>query len=81
MVQAVVESSFLFDCNVRPWLQGDIKKMQGMVDKCYRSVWNHEKVLRMHQEGVNSYGLRRELGIDSLRLKIEKRTLERVGHV
>ena len=67
MVQAVVESSLRFDCNVRPWLQGDIKKMQGMVDKCYRSVWNHGKgppLMRMQQEGVNSYGVRRELGID-----------------
>ena len=33
VVQAVVESSSLFDCNVRPWLQGDIIEMQGMVEK------------------------------------------------
>ena len=38
IVQAVVESNLLFDSSTRPWNTTSIRKLQSMVDKCYRSV-------------------------------------------
>ena len=35
----------------------------------------------MQEEGVNMYDVRKMLGVKSLRVKIEKRVLERIGHV
>ena len=55
-----------------------------MVDKAYRWVWCGGKgpPLRvMKEKGVNMVDVRKELGVMSLRWKIEKRVLERIGHV
>jgi hypothetical protein len=35
----------------------------------------------MEERGINKYDLRRELGVDTLEIKIAKRSLERIGHV
>ena len=84
IVQAVVESTMLFDCSARAWTVTDMAKMQSMADKCYRWIWNEGRgltLLRMEREGVNSFEIRRVLGITSIRTKIETRALERMGHV
>ena len=65
VVQAVVESSLLFDCNARPWTVGDLNRFQSVVDRFYRYIWNNGKglpLVRMQEEGVNVYEVRRQLG-------------------
>ena len=84
VVQAVVETTLLFDCSVRAWTPTDIQKFQSVADRAYRFVWNNGKpltLIRMQNEGVNSYEIRRQLNIESIRTKIECRALERMGHV
>ena len=84
IVQAVVESTMLFDCQARSWTNTDLRKFQSAADKCYRFVWNDGKglpKLRMQAEHTNSYNIRLQLEIHSIRYKVEKRALERVGHV
>ena len=84
VVQAVVELSLLFDCNARPWTVGDLNRFQSMVDRFHRYIWNNGKglpLVRMQKEGVNGYEVRRQLGITSIRSKVEIRALERIGHV
>ena len=83
-VQARVESTMLFDSAVRPWSKTDINKMQSVVDKAYRHIWNGGRglaLIRMQETSTNSYQIRKELGIPSIRCKIEKRALERIGHI
>ena len=55
-----------------------------MVDRCYRWVWCRKTMpplVQMQKEGKNMADVRRELGVRSIRWKIEKRVLERIGHV
>ena len=82
--KSCVESTILFDCYTRTWYKKDIKKMQSNIDRCYRRIWSNgrEAPLRqMQREGVNMQGIRNILGVRSLRVKIEKRCLQRIGHV
>ena len=84
IVEASVESSMLFDCQARTWKVAEIQKMQKLVDRAYRYVWSDKKgppLMQMQREGKNMFDVRRELGVHSLRWKIEKRTMERIGHV
>ena len=83
-VQATVESTMLFDSAVRPWSKTDINKMQSVVDKAYRHIWNSGRglaLIRMQETSTNSYQIRKKLGIPSIRYKIEKQALERIGHI
>ena len=84
MVEACVESSLLYDCQVRVWYKRDMKRLQSWMDKCYRYVWsdrNGEPLRQMEMRGVNMQDVRSCLGVKSVRWKIEKRVLERIGHV
>ena len=83
IVEAMVESTMLFDCSVRPWYVRDIKKLQSQVDKMYRHIWckNRPPLLKMQEDGVNMQDIRNKLEIKTLRWKIEKRVLQRIGHV
>ena len=84
VVEACVESSLLYDSQVRVWYSRDINKLQKWVDKCYRYVWsdrNGEPLRLMERKGMNMQDVRRCLRVKSLRWKIEKRVLERIGHV
>ena len=61
-----------------------MKKMQSFVDRCYRWVWSRKTkppLEQMKEEGKNMADVRKELGVRSIRWKIEKRVLERIGHV
>ena len=61
-----------------------IKRLQKWMDKCYRYVWsnrNGEPLRQMEARGVNMQDVRVCLGVKSIRWKIEKRVLERIGHV
>ena len=84
VVQAVVESTMLFDCNARSWTNSEIKRLQSVVDKSYRRIWNNGQGLalkRMERERVNMFQVRNDVEITSLRTKIEVRSLQRAGHV
>ena len=84
VVEACVESSLLYDCQARVWYKCDMKRLQKWMDKCYRYVWsnrNGEPLRQMEARGVNMYDVRACLGVKSVRYKIEKRVLERIGHV
>ena len=84
VVEACVESSLLYDCGVRVWYKRDLGKLQKWMDKCYRYVWsdrNGEPLRQMEARGVNMQDVRSCLGVKSVRYKVEKRVLERIGHV
>ena len=84
MVEASVEASLLFDCQARVWTQRELKRLQGFMDRCYRHVWcrrTRPPLIQMQEEGKRMEDVRRELGVKSVRWKVEKRVLERVGHV
>ena len=85
IVQACVESSLLYDCQATVWYKRDVNKLQRWMDKCYRYVWsdrNGENLLQMAEGGhENVTDVRQRLGIKSVEWKIERRVLERIGHV
>ena len=84
VVEACVESSLLYDCQARVWYKRDMNRLQKWMDKCYRYVWsnrNGEPLRQMEARGVNMQDVRVCLGVKSVRWKIEKRVLERIGHV
>ena len=50
----------------------------------YRFVWsrkNKPPLMQMKDEGKNMMDIRKELGAMSVRWKVEKRVLKRIGHV
>ena len=84
VVEACVESALLFDCHVRVWHVREIRRLQSFMDRCYRYIWGNKRqppLLQMQAEQKNMYDVRKELGVQSVRWKIEKRVLERIGHV
>ena len=84
IIEASVESSLLFDCQARTWRVKEIKRLQSYIDKAYRYVWSNKSkppLRQMQEEGKRMEDVRKELGVRSLRWKIEKRVLERIGHV
>ena len=84
IVQAVVESTMLFDTSVRVWYLRDLQKLQKQVDRMYRYIWSNKRgppLMQMQEEQVNMQDIRNILGAKSIRWKIEKRVLQRIGHV
>ena len=85
IVETVVESSVLFDCGIRPWRIGEITKLQRVVDEAYRYIWSRMNKgpikQQMEKENINMFGVRKVLNVTSLRSKIEKRSLQRIGHI
>ena len=84
VVEASVESSMLFDCQARTWRVREIKKLKSMVDHTYWYIWSDKRkppLIQMQEKGVNMVDVQMELGVRSLRWKIEKRVYERIGHV
>ena len=62
----------------------EIKTPQSRIDRCYRRILCRNtgpSLIQMELEGVNMVDVREFLGIKSIRYKIEKGTLERIGHV
>ena len=84
VTQTCVESGLLFDAAVRPWQKREMKKLQQWMDKRYRYTWSHHKeapLRTMQRTGQNMQDIRNLLGIRSVQWKIEKRSLQRIGHV
>ena len=84
VVEAVVESTMLYNCQVRTWNVSEINRIQRKVDQCYRYVWSSKTqppLKEMEQKHKNSWNVRKELRIKSVRSKIEKRSMKRLGHM
>ena len=82
--EACVERALLFDAATHTWYMKDLKKLQQWADKCYRYIWNRktEQPLRqMEREGRNMQNVRNILGVKTIRWKVERRVLKRIGHV
>ena len=84
VMEAAVESTTLYNCNVRTWYTWEINRLQHSLDKCYRYVWR-SKTMASHRElearGCNMRCIQKKLRVKSVRMKIELRSLERLGHV
>ena len=84
IVQACLESSLLYDCQAKVWYKRDVNKLQRLMDKFYRYVWsdrNGEPLRTKAKMHENMTDVRQRLGIKSVEWKIERRVLERIGHV
>ena len=84
VVEVCVESTLLFDCQVRVWYVGELNRMQRFMDRIYRYVWSRKTkppLIQMQEEQKNMFDVRKELGVSTVRGKVEKRVLERIGHV
>ena len=84
VVEAVVESSMLYKCHIRTWTLEEIARMQKKVDRCYRYVWsskNQPPLKEMEKKRKNMWNVRKEMRVKTMRMKVEKRSLERMGHV
>ena len=84
IVEACVESTMLFDCQTRTWRIGEMKKLQSVMDRKYRFIWSRKTMpplIQMQQEQVNMQDVRNQLGVKTIRWKIEKRVYERIGHI
>ena len=58
--------------------------MQKKVDRCYRYVWsskNQPPLKEMEKKRKNMWNVRKEMRVKTMRMKVEKRSLERMGHV
>jgi len=79
-----VESSLLYDCQARVWYKKDVRALQSWMDRCYRLVWSGGRghlLSKMQEQGRNMVDVRGSLEIRSVEAKVEKRVLERIGHV
>ena len=84
IVEACVESTLLFDCQARTWRKGELKRLQQFMDKRYRTIWARRHtapLIQMQERQKNMQDVRNELGVKSIRWKVEKRVLERIGHI
>ena len=84
IVETCVESALLFDCQARTWYVSELKRLQKFMDRIYRYVWSRKTkppLMQMEEEGKKMEDVRAELGVKSIRWKVEKRSLERLGHV
>ena len=79
--EACVESTLLFNCQVRTWQIGEIRQLQKTMDIYLWSKKNCPPLIQMQNEQKNMQDMRNQLGVKSVRLKIEKRVLEPIGHI
>ena len=66
------------------WYKMELKELQKWIDKCYRYVCsdrNGQPLRQMSERRVNMVDVRERLGAKSIAWKVEKRVLERIGHV
>ena len=85
VIQVIVESKILFNCETRAWQKKEIGELQRVVDQGYRNIWMDKRggpaLKQMEEKRVNMWGVRIKLGIRSMQAKIEERVLRRIGHV
>ena len=84
VVEACIESTMIFNASVRPFKLKEIKRMQTFMDKRYRYIWsdkNGQPLRQMEEKHLNMADIREQLNVTSLRTKIDKAHLLRMGHV
>ena len=62
----------------------ETKQLQQFSDKCLRYIWSDKTrppLRQMQAKGRNMQDMRNELGVKSIRWKIERRLLERISHI
>ena len=72
------------DAAVRPLQKRELKKLQQWMDKRYRYTWSHHKeapLNTMQRTSQNMQDIRNLLGRKSVQWKVEKRSLQPIGHV
>ena len=83
-MEAIVESTMLYNCHARSWRVGEINRLQTTVDNCYRYIWstkNKPPLREIEEKHQNAWNVRNSLKIKIIRMKIEKRSLARLRHV
>ena len=84
IVQTCVEAGLLFDAAVRPWYKSEINEMPQWIDRRYRYVWINKKeppLITMERTHTEMQDICNQLNIKTLQWNIEKRILQRIGHV
>ena len=84
IVQTCVEAGLLFDAAVRPWYKSEINEMPQWRDRRYRYVWINKKeppLITMERTHTEMQDICNQLNIKTLQWNIEKRILQRIGHV
>ena len=85
VIQVLVESTMLFNCETRAWQKKEIGELQRVVDQGYRSILMDKRggpaLKQMEEKRVNMWGVRRKVGIRSMQAKIRERVLRKIGHV
>ena len=85
IVQMVVESTMLFNCETRAWQKKEVRELQRVIDQGYRYIWMDKRggpaLKQMEGKRMNMWGVRRALGVRSMQARIEERVLRRIGHV
>ena len=85
IVQMVMESTMLFNCETRAWQKKEVRELQRVIDQGYRYIWMDKRggpaLKQMEGKRMNMWGVRRALGVRSMQARIEERVLRRIGHV
>ena len=84
VVEAVVESTMLHNCSTRTWTISELNRMQSKIDQGYRFIWsskNKPPLREIEEKRKNRWDIRKALRIRSILSKVERRSLERFGHV
>ena len=84
VVETCVESTILFNSAVRPFSKSETKRIQSWIDKRYRYIWSNKKeepLRQMERNRMNMQDVRNELDVKTIRSKIEKSHLVRIGHI
>ena len=84
IVETCVLAGLLFDAAVCPYYKNEINRMQQWIDRRYRCVWSNKQkppLITMERTHTNRQDIRNQLNIKTLQWKIEKRSLEQIGHV
>ena len=84
VVETCVESTILFNAAVRPFSKSETKRIQSWIDRRYRYIWSNKKeepLRPMERNHMNMQDERNELDVMTIRSKIEKSHLVRIGHI
>ena len=84
VVETCVESTILFNSVVRPFSKSKTKRIQSWIDKRYGYMWSNKKeepLRQVERNRMNMQDMRNELDVKTIRSKIEKSHLVRIGHI
>ena len=82
VVETCVESTILFNAAVTTFSKSETKRIQSWIDNRYRYIWSNKKeepLRQMERNNMNMQDVRNELDVMTIRSKIEKSHLVRIG--